>query len=270
MNIQLSTAERLLYEVIRSGCISVKMTKSGDLSVEHDTPPDYLVPRKIKHIDVQKALKRLVDGRVWYFWDNSQLYLLEPPKVQIMPLRLVPERIEKEGLVVSVEGIEYTGYKAIAKAVFGGYHKDMLQELAPYLRSNFDLEEVVFVKMRRIKSREYAVYRWRGYDLSGITNVKKKLFWLSDDDIEKLQRLQVENKQSLTEKRSDQLIRLFDLSKEDSGYVMTNPENQKEELVFTSKKKVLEYIRGHKLGGSVSRETAKQIFETIEGEVKWE
>lgn len=271
IRVQLSTAERLLYEVIRNGCISVKMKQDGELNVQVDSPPDYLVPRRIRQINVQEALKQLVDGRLWYLWDNSQLYILEPPKVKIMPLTLKAERFTERGvLVVSVDGVDYTGYKEIAKAVFGGYNKELLSELGPHLRCSFDLEEVTFVKMRKTKGRAYPVYRWRGYDFGGISNVAKKMFWLTSDDLDKLKKLSEENRASLRERRSDQLVRLFDISKEAEGYAVTNPSDQKEELIFSSKKKLLEYIREHDMGGSVSRETSRQIFDTIEGEVKWE
>lgn len=271
MKIQLSTSEQLFYEVIKHGCISVKLTKSNELLIEPDTPPDYMVPKKIKQINIQEALKQLLDGRIWYLWENTQLHILELPKVQIMPLEVIAERFDSKGaLVCQVEGKECTGYKEIAAAVFGGYHKSMLSELGPYLRTNFDLSEVSFQKMRRVKGKEHPVYRWRGYDIGGISNLRKKMFWLTAEDIEKLQQMVTENKQSLGERRADQLIRLFDLSKEDGEYMLTNPSDQKEELSFRSKKKVLEYIRNHELGGSVSRDTAKQIFDTIEGEAKWE
>lgn len=256
----------LLYHVMRDGCISVKLTRDGVLSVKADTPPDYLVPRKIRQIDVQEALKQLLEARLWYCWENNQLYILEAPKVKILPLSIRAEKIEKGGaLVVSVDGKDYVGYKEIAEAVFGGYEKNLLSELSPYLRDSFDLNEVAFVKMKRKQKAEYPIYRWRGYDLHGLNAVKKKLFWLTGDDLEKLKKLITENKQSLGEKRADQLVRLFDISYEQGEYLMTNPSNQKEELRFKYKKEVLSYIRSHELGGSVSRETAKQIFEIIEG-----
>ena len=268
MKLNLTTEEMLLLQVMKEGCINIKLSKQGELIIDPGSPPDYLVTRKIKRINVQEALKRLLEARIWYLWENNQLYILEPPKVKIMPLSISAERLDPKGnLVVSVEGVEHTGYKEIAKAIFGGYHKDMLPELSPYLRDGFDLDEVVLQKMRTIKGNLVPVYRWRGYDLTGMSNVKKKLFWLTEEDITKLSGLITDHKQSLTEKRSDQLVRLFDLTKEDDGkYWITNPEDQREELTFTSKKKVLEYIRGHKLGGSVSRDTAKQMFEKVEEE----
>ena len=249
----------------------MKISKDNELIIEKDSPPDYLVPRRIKQINLSEALKQLSETRVWYIWENSQLYILEPPKVQIMPLSISPEGFTPTGaLIVSVEGDLYTGYKDIAKAIFGGYHKDMLPELSAYLRDNFDIREIVLQKTKRIKGQQVPVYRWRGYDLTGVSNLRKKMFWLTDDDIQSLQEMVQEHKVSLTEKRSEQLIRLFDISKEDGDYILTNPEDQKEEISFNSKKGVIEYIRGHKLGGSVSRETAKQMFQMIEGEVSWE
>lgn len=269
MELQLPVEAVLLCQVMKEGCISIKLTKRATLLVEHDSPPEYLVPRKIKRINLQEALNRLIETRLWYSWENNQLYILEPPKVTIMPLTLIPEKFVKGGtLVVSVDGQDYVGYKDIAKAIFGGYRKDLLEELSPYLRDNFDLNEVVLVKMQKIKGNEYPVYRWRGYTFKGMASVKKKMFWLTSEDIEKLESLKLENKKTLSEKRSNQLVRLFDITYSEGEYMLTNPDNQKEELSFKYKKGVLDYIRQHEKGGTVSRETSKQIFEIVGGNWK--
>lgn len=268
---QLTMDEHILFEVIRSGCVSVRINHKRELVIEPGAAPEYLVPRRILKINVQEALNRLAETRLWYSWENHQLYILELPKVRILPFELRAERFEKNGaLVITVDNREVVGYTEIAHALFGGYTKDLIPDLSKPLRENFDLGEVVFVKTKKVKGKSVPVYRWRGYNLTGLGAVKKKMFWLTDGDLEKLQKLEKDNRMSLREKRADQLIRLFDLSCENSEYLMTDPSDQRKELRFKYKKQVLDYIRGHELGGSVSREVSKQMFETIGGETKWE
>ena len=268
---QLTMDEHILFEVIQAGCVSVRINRKKELVIEPGTAPEYLVPRRILKINVQEALNRLAETRLWYSWENSRLYILEPPKVRILPFELRAERFEKNGsLVITVDGEEAIGYTEIAQVLFGGYTKDLIPDLKKPLRENFDLQEIVFVKMKKVRNRKVAVYRWRGYDLVGITALQKKMFWLSEDDLERLKRLATENKISLGEHRADQLVRLFDLSYEDGEYVMTDPSDQRLEIKFKYKKQVLEYIRHHEAGGTVSREVSKQMFETVEGETKWE
>lgn len=271
MRYQLNFKEIILFEAIKHGCVSVRLNSKKELIIEHETAPDYLVPRRIAHINGQEALKRLVEARLWYLWENNRLYILEAPKVPILPFELRAERIDKGGvLILSVDGEEYAGFKEIAKAIYGSYRKDMLKEIGPYIRKNFDLQEVVLVRIGRKKKRKVPVYRWRGYDFYGIEAVEKKLFWLGEKDLEKLKRLEVENRVSLAERRADQLIRLFDITREGNSYCLTDPSDQKKELKMRYKKEVLGYIRQHEMGGSVSKETSRQIFETVEGEARWE
>lgn len=271
IKIQLSTDEMMLYQVMRHGCISVKMSRSGELVIEPEEPPEYMTRKPIRKINVQEALKRLLEARLWYCWENNQLFLLELPKVHILPLEIRAEKFNKRGtLIVSVDGEEVTGYTEIAKRVYGGYQKYLLTKLTEPLRSTFDINEIVFVKTKKVKGKEVAVYRWRGYDFTGFEMLKKKMFWLSEEDLKKLKKLAAENKMSIGEHRADQLIRLFDLSYEDGKYVMTDPSDQRHEVEFKYKKQVLEYIRQHEAGGTVSREVSRQMFETIGGEVKWQ
>ena len=266
VEIALTLREALLFHVMQKGCISAKLTKEGTLLVEQDTPPEYMVRHKAKNMNTQELLNRLIETRLWYLWENGQLYTLELPKVKIMPFEIKPEGFGKKGaLVCSVNGEDKTGYKEIAEAIFGGYHKDLLNELKPYLRTNFDLDEIVFVRMATKRGNDYPVFRWQGHNFYGIGQVKKKMFWLTDDDIEQLKGRVVKDKKRVAKRRSDQLVRLFDITYTEGEYMLTNPDNQKEELSFKYKKGVLDYIRQHEKGGTVSRETSKQIFEIVGG-----
>lgn len=155
--------------------------------------------------------------------------------------------------IFQIDGVECSGYTAISNKMFGYYRKEIKVIVRPYLIREFNPDDLKFVEWRKVKGNSYPVYKYGESNklIKGTKGLKKEFPQLTSEYIKTLE----PNDMKKPLQRHEELIKKFDINKVGDKYEILG------EIYLDSQRKVIAYIK--EAGESISRETAKKMFESL-------
>lgn len=246
---------------------TIEVLKVGE---PEDMFPSLMGDTLIKR-DILEMMALCGECYLHYYKGNFYIYSSEGPEIFLGDIKYTGQN-HYGGPIFLINGKKCNSYKAISLAIFGEirHNSQVKAFIEPFIikpkpvipGSEVNLDDFQLVKINRHLNKFYPLISYCGVEYNGVSKLKEAIPVLKRNKelLEKvLTHIGWDTQRGAT--RHDELIKKFDLEKVGGSYVLTNPKDPNEDVTLTSQRQVVAYIKSH--GESISRDTAKRIFESL-------
>lgn len=256
---QLDPINYIKFSVIKHQFVSLTVKDSGIFTVVKKNPPSDFRKHKLTNFasDIIQLSAEL--GTLYLSYEDGIFYNYESSSsVSIINHKIHFVKFNNRGTpILNINGEEVSGLKQISISIFGYSHRNIREIIQPYIDNQMDITKILLKGNKTFRGKTYPVFSYCGREIKGVSNLRKEFPQLTEQDIRKLRK-----PSAAPLKRHEQLIKSFDIELNGNMYSVADPVSKVEQM-FTSKKGLMEYIKTHPQGGSLSREVAKQLFESL-------
>lgn len=250
---QLSAEELIKFNLIKEGTLSVTISEGGEVSLGNQPPPQDCEAQPIKEVMLAIYIQVVEKGAAHLEYDGYNFLIYKRPMIPIIFNDIEFVDWNRKGTpIIKVDGEQLSGYMAISKKLYGTNRRDIAKILKPYLIREFNPENLTFVEYRKVRGNTYPVFTYGDSKklIKGAKGLRALFPQLTDEYIKQLEPKEMQR----PKERHQELIEKFNICKFGDKYEV-------KDQYFGSQRKVMAFIKSQ--GESLSRETAKRLFESL-------